>query len=129
MLGKFVIKRHAHVVIRSPHDNLICITPPEVPIKTQNFYRDNTVESLIINNKMPTQSFSITNTPIIQKFVTLENQAEHARLYGNQQALNSINLNKQQISKELISFMQKNTNRNDPCYCGSAKKYKQCCGK
>ena len=36
---------------------------------------------------------------------------------------NSTNLN------STISPMQKKIARNEPCPCGSGKKYKQCCGK
>ena len=32
-------------------------------------------------------------------------------------------------SEEIIPVAQKKIARNEPCPCGSGKKYKQCCGK
>ncbi len=34
----------------------------------------------------------------------------------------------QNISKENLKKLGKKMNRNDPCYCGSGKKFKRCCG-
>ena len=33
------------------------------------------------------------------------------------------------LKKETIKKKDKKVGRNDPCPCGSGKKYKQCCGK
>ncbi|MDC3025015.1 SEC-C metal-binding domain-containing protein [Candidatus Pelagibacter sp.] len=45
--------------------------------------------------------------------------------------LKIVEQNKDQVNnkdKTKASFAQKKIGRNEPCYCGSGKKYKHCCG-
>jgi len=46
----------------------------------------------------------------------------------NQQNNENLHLNHQE-SDESEEIVEKKVARNDPCPCGSGKKYKQCCGK
>ena len=54
-------------------------------------------------------------------FVTLKEQAVRQKtlLKGSPES----------VAGQLVSLDQRKTGRNDPCLCGSGKKYKNCCGK
>ena len=39
------------------------------------------------------------------------------------------NLDNDTVRKETVKNEEPKVGRNDPCPCGSGKKYKQCCGK
>jgi preprotein translocase subunit SecA len=47
----------------------------------------------------------------------------------NQQNNANLNLNHQEKNEQTTEVAEKKIARNDPCPCGSGKKYKQCCGK
>ncbi|MGI2127728.1 hypothetical protein [Shewanella oncorhynchi] len=83
MLGKFILKLHAHVVVSLPDQKLLCVTPPEKPLRYVNFIRDSSISSSITNNRLPTKSFALVNAAIIRQFVQLENEADTARLLGD----------------------------------------------
>jgi preprotein translocase subunit SecA len=39
------------------------------------------------------------------------------------------NIRKEPLQKKEVAVVSRKTGRNDPCPCGSGKKYKHCCGK
>ncbi len=129
MFGKFVIKLHGHVVIELPTGSLLCVTPPEIAMEHINFIRDSSVEKLIINNRLPTKSFSLVKENLVEKFVSYENEFDLARLLGDVAKVGRIQAQKNLIANDFLKYIKRETGRNDPCFCGSGLKYKQCCGK
>ena len=55
--------------------------------------------------------------------------AEQAELERMKEQMESSNENIKLNSEEKINSLEKKIARNEPCPCGSGKKYKQCCGK
>lgn len=127
MLGKFILKLHAHVVVGLPDQKLLCVTPPEKPLRHVNFIKDSSVSSAIINNRLPTKSFALVNAAIIKQFVQLENDEDTARLLGDHRSFSNVNSKKTILKNDFIEYVRANTGRNDVCFCGSEKKYKNCC--
>lgn len=127
MLGKFILKLHAHVVVRLPDQKLLCVTPPEKPLRYVNFIKDSSISSIITNNRLPTKSFALVNAAIIKQFVQLENDEDTARLIGDLVATSNVYLQKANLEHEFLQYVRVNTGRNDVCFCGSEKKYKYCC--
>ncbi|MBT4708275.1 MAG: preprotein translocase subunit SecA, partial [Campylobacteraceae bacterium] len=69
---------------------------------------------------------------IIKILFTIQLQdeaAEQAELDKMKQQMESSNDNIKLSSDEKIATIDKKIARNEPCPCGSEKKYKQCCGK
>ncbi|HTF96395.1 MAG TPA: hypothetical protein VL995_09705 [Cellvibrio sp.] len=129
MFGKFIIKLHAHVVIGLPTGSLLCVTPPEVAMEHINFIRDMSVENLIINNRLPTKSFPLVKEKLVEKFVSYENESDSARLAGDVAKFARIQAQKSLIANDFLKYVKHETGRNDPCFCGTGLKCKQCCGK
>jgi preprotein translocase subunit SecA len=62
--------------------------------------------------------------------ITLQDEAaEKAELDRMKEQLESNNDNIHLSNEEKIPTLEKKISRNEPCICGSGKKYKQCCGK
>lgn len=129
MFGKFILKLHAHVVIELPTGSLLCVTPPEISLEYINFVRDSSVDKLIINNRLPTKSFSLVKEQVVEKFVAYENESDSARLAGDVAKFEHIQAQKGLIANDFLKYVKRETGRNDPCFCGSGLKCKQCCGK
>lgn len=129
MFGKFIIKLHAHAVIELPTGSLLCVTPPEISLENINFIRDSSIEKLIINSRLPTKSFPLVNEKLVEKFVSYENESDSARLAGDVAKFERIQAQKGLIANDFLKYVKRETGRNDPCFCGSGLKYKQCCGK
>jgi preprotein translocase subunit SecA len=47
----------------------------------------------------------------------------------NKNILENVTTNKERESKKEPTIKKDKPGRNDPCPCGSGKKYKKCCGK
>ena len=127
MLGSVIIKLHGHAVVRTGNAELVCVTPPETALDHHNFVPDDSVEDLLVNKRLPTKAFSLVNDKTIESIVALENQLDRARLEGDRFGFEKVALEKQRLASEFINAVRKHTGRNDPCYCGSGRKNKQCC--
>jgi SWIM/SEC-C metal-binding protein len=94
-------------------------------------------ESFGFNTKRETKLGSETN-PLM---LSVKNEARHqevlllvnenklfAKITVNAEADENIAELKGVLNKPKTTVFDKKPNRNDPCLCGSNKKYKQCCG-
>ncbi|RJX31983.1 MAG: hypothetical protein C4516_04895 [Oxalobacter sp.] len=129
MFGKFILKLHAHVVVRLDKDDLLCVTPPEQTTRFINFSRDNSIPSAMVNDRLPTISFALVDAPIIHQLVQIENDEDSARLRGDIPATKRIQAQRNWLADEFVTFAKANTGRNEICYCGSTRKYKFCCAR
>lgn len=126
-LGSVIIKLHGHAVVKDEYGRLLCVTPPEATLDYHNFVPDDSVADLVVNKRLPTRAVALVEDKAVCNMVDLENQSDQARLNGDQLGLGKVNLEKQRLKVEFIRSIKKHTGRNDPCYCGSGRKNKQCC--
>ncbi|WP_044617312.1 YecA family protein [Gynuella sunshinyii] len=127
MLGSVIIKLHGHVVVKDKSGALFCVTPPEATLEYHNFVPDDSVADLVVNQRLPTRAVSLVNNKVVNSLVDLENKFDQARLSDDQFGLDEVCLEKQKRKAEFIRSIKQHTGRNDPCYCGSGRKNKQCC--
>lgn len=126
-LGSVVIKLHGHVVVKGESGAFLCVTPPEAPLYYHNFVPDDSVGDLLVNQRLPTRAFALVDNKVVRQMVELENKSDQARLNGDKFGLDKVYLEKKRLWAEFLGTVKKYTSRNDPCYCGSGKKNKQCC--
>ncbi len=126
-LGSVIIKLHGHVVVKDENGELLCVTPPEAALDYHNFVADDSVADLVVNQQLPTRAVAVVEDKVVCNMVDLENRSDQARLNGDQLGLDKVHLEKQRLAMEFIRSIKKHTGRNDPCYCGSGRKNKQCC--
>jgi HTH-type transcriptional repressor of NAD biosynthesis genes len=129
MLGRFVLKTHAHAVVHMENGRLICVTPPESKMAKIKFVRDESVKDLIVNNRLPVKGYGLVDSLIIEKFVSFENEQDVARLNGDSARVYEIYSEKLLLASEFFTYVSNNTRKDDPCYCGSSRKFKKCCGR
>ena len=101
-LGNIVLKLNAHAVVKLPNGSLICVTPSEHNITEINFSPDDSVASLIVNNRLPARVYSLVSDKVVEAFVKLENLDCKMRLEGNEFARAYIADQKYQLSNKLI---------------------------
>ncbi|MCM2680011.1 hypothetical protein [Echinimonas agarilytica] len=101
-LGNIALKLNAHAVVELPDGSLKCVTPSEHDIVEINFSVDNSIASLIVNNRLPNRVFAMVADKVVEAFVKLENLDSKMRLEGNQFARAYIADQKYQLSNDLI---------------------------
>ncbi|OMH31725.1 PBPRA1643 family SWIM/SEC-C metal-binding motif protein [Motiliproteus sp. MSK22-1] len=83
--------------------------------------------------KLGTEKFPLSLTVVTEARKTeIEAILEENSLYGdiavNEEAEENIVELEVVLNKPKTMVLEKTPNRNDPCSCGSGKKYKKCCG-
>jgi hypothetical protein len=106
-LGNIVLKLTGHVVVKRSDNSLLCVTPSEHDTNKIFFTPDNSVGSLISNNKLPAKIHALVDDEIVQKFVKLDQLHNQMRLDGNLIGIEYIMNEKHLISKRLINAFQK----------------------
>jgi len=126
MLGKFILNFHAHAVVRLNSGELFCVTPPEqTGLRNIIFARDDSIEKLIKNNRLPVRSYALVDAPIVQSVAQLNQEPEDCRLNDSSSFL--VDLKLLSIKDEFCKYVTCNTAPSDICYCGSQKTYAECC--
>ncbi|ASC57165.1 hypothetical protein [Vibrio vulnificus] len=106
-LGNVVLKLHAHAVVKLADGSLVCVTPPESGLSEILFAPDNSVLSLIVNDRLPTKAYALVDEKVVQEFVKLENLESKMRLDGNQLAIAYIAQEKFKLSSRLIQAVDR----------------------
>lgn len=101
-LGNIVFKLTGHVVVKKQDGELLCVTPSEHDVSEIYFYPDSSVESLIVNNKLPAKVYPLVSHKDVSKFVWLENLQNKMRLEDNEFAVKYIMNEKFEHSGKLI---------------------------
>jgi len=95
--------------------------------------KDPVVQYRIEGSDMFEQMVEDIKTDVVKILLNIHRAGEVRRketvkiTNASQENLN--NLDKDTVRKETVKNEGPNVGRNDPCPCGSGKKYKQCCGK
>jgi len=95
--------------------------------------KDPVVQYRIEGSDMFEQMVNDIKTDVVKILLNIHKAGEMRRketvkiTSASQENLN--NLDKDTVRKETVKNEGPNVGRNDPCPCGSGKKYKQCCGK
>lgn len=126
-LGSVIIKLNGHAVVKDGNGELLCVTPPEAALDHHNFVLDDSVADLVVNQRLPTRAFALVEDKAVRDMVDLENKSDQARLNGDHIGLYKVTREQQGLAVALIRSIKKHTGQNDPCYCGSDRKNKQCC--
>ena len=143
--GKEYYKANKETVNNYAHDGYIDITDEHIKFKTylENVCNDDDKASKIFEDICITLStvdfdahdlggylqrnnIEIKNTKQFEEVLKLViNVSNNTRKWANK------GFTANEISKEVLNdnAMKKVVGRNDPCICGSGKKYKKCCGK
>ncbi len=119
---KRVIKAEAHSVLRDYNGNLIDVTPQsDDNDKTILFIPDN---NLIDDGRMILSRYlALRNTKDVLNFIQLAKCDDEMK-----QAMYDKRLQMSNSSLTNFSLQKKKIGRNEPCTCGSGKKFKKCCG-
>lgn len=106
-LGNIVFKLNAHAVVKLPNRSLLCVTPPEHDMKEINFVPDDSIASLIRNNKLPVRVYPLVEDKTVHDYVKLENLESEMRLDSNLLAIAYIWDQKHKMSGNLIEVYNK----------------------
>lgn len=101
-LGNIVLKLTAHVVVKLPNGFFKCVTPSEHGVSEIDFSPDDSVASLIVNDRLPAQIYPLVSDKVVDKFVKLEKLQNKMRLEGNEFAIDYIMNEKYLLSNQLI---------------------------
>ena len=131
-LGNISMKMTAHAVVKMSDNSLVCITPNEYRTELLKFAPDSSVENLIKNNLLPTKFVPLIDDQSLLEYIGIEIEQDQLRLDSHgivaQSELNQLHMRASLLYPAILSIAKKHTGRNDPCYCGSGKKNKKCCG-
>ncbi|ACJ31425.1 hypothetical protein swp_4798 [Shewanella piezotolerans WP3] len=101
-LGNIALKLNAHAVVKLPNGSFRCVTPSEHGASEINFAPDDSVASLIVNDRLPAKIYPLVSNKVVDQFVKLENFENKMRLENNKYAVAYILDQKYQISNQLI---------------------------
>ncbi|KXO12650.1 hypothetical protein AKG98_3845 [Moritella sp. JT01] len=101
-LGNIVLKLTAHAVVKLRNGSLKCVTPSEHGVVEIHLLPDDSVASLIVNDRLPAQIYPLVSNKVVEKFVKLENLQSKMRLEGNKPAVDYIMNEKYLLSTHLI---------------------------
>lgn len=131
-----MIDAEAHSVWQSPEGELIDVTPHEGNDERILYLIDNTM--VYDGNIIGSRRFPLNDSPIVKELIDIANTNDKLL----DELSNDDNIRNTEIKKEfydnslrsqnLLKALEnkfKNINRNDPCPCGSGRKFKLCCGK
>ncbi len=126
------VEMEAHAVWRDSNGVLHDITPRRDNEKVVLFLEDKnaTYKGLRQDNLR----FSLSTMPIVHKMIAVAEQMFNVRFAKQQPYSNEVlvDIKKLQCVTDHMHTLKNTLNwspkRNDPCPCGSRKKYKKCCG-
>jgi hypothetical protein len=131
IMGNLALKLTAHAVVKQADGSLLCVTPNEYRNNNLKFSPDNLVKELIKNNFLPMKFVPLIKNDTLNKYIEIEREMDTLRLDSGG-IVKAIDIQKLHIKASvlypsILELAKKQTNKNDPCYCGSNKKRKKCC--
>lgn len=131
VIGNVALQLTAHAVVKKDDDSLLCVTLDENRKHTVKFSPDNSIQSLIKNECLPSKFIALIDDDVLGDYLNLHKRHDELRLLGYDNScleIQEINTKCQALYQQILALAVKNTGRNDYCYCGSSKKHKKCCG-
>lgn len=128
-----MVEAEFHAVWRCPTGELVDITPTQLGVRRILFLIDTVrrYEGRQVNNVRR----ALVNDPIVHEFIAVANAQFRVLNRGERADQHAVALAPDEIlplvqrAQELQARLDSRTpGRNDPCVCGSGKKFKRCCG-
>ena len=115
---KRFLKAEAHAVLKNWDGKLIDVTPQQDKESKILFLPDNNL--IDTGTLIPSKYQSLVDSKEVLNFIKseIENEMQYKKIYE---------INKNNCKPETLIKKNKKIKRNDPCPCGSGKKYKKCC--
>lgn len=131
IMGNLALKLTAHAVVKQADGSLLCVTPNEYRNNKLRFSPDNSVEKLIKNNHLPMKFVPLIQNDALNKYIEIERAMDTLRLEtgGIVKAIDiqKLHMKASMLYPSILELAKKQTDKNDPCFCGSNKKRKKCC--